>query len=112
MNNVIHYWPQDHEHSNAWKRIIKADFRDLSMDELDALQKIITRERRRKGSQLLKSLKIGDSVMVDTGRKSNRGKIPPTMSGVITEIKRTRAVVDCGSYGLWKVPNTRLTLEE
>jgi len=99
------------EMSSAFKRIMNTDFRDLSMDELDMIHQNIIRERRRKGNTLIKSLKVGDKVTVDTGRKTNRGKVPPTMSGVVREIKRSRVVVDCMQHGLWRVPSTRLSVE-
>ena len=99
------------EMSPAFKRIMNTDFRALSPDELEIIQDTVSRERRRKGHKLMKSLSVGDKVIVDTGRKTNRGKVPPTMSGIVREIKRTKVVVDCMQHGVWRVPSTRLTLE-
>jgi|14BtaG_2_1085337.scaffolds.fasta_scaffold10880_3 hypothetical protein len=94
--------------SNTYKKFMNIDFEEMTLKELESAQQTIMMHRRRKGSGIMKSLKIGDKVVVRTGRKTHRGKVPPKMAGYIKEVKRSRVLVDCGQYGSWTVPNTNL----
>ncbi len=96
------------KNNEAINQLYRVDFDSLSMDQLKAVSKLVMEARRRKGKERIGVLQAGDRVMVTSGRKTNRGRVPKQMEGDVVEIKRTRVVVDCGSYGKWRVPGTML----
>ena len=63
--------------------------------ELQQIQQCIKDRKRTLGNKLKYSLAIGDEIMVNNGRTSDKG--------TITKINRTRAVVDMRG-GSWTVP--------
>ena len=99
----------EQEKSNeAINQLYRVDFDAMSMDQLKAVSKLVMEARRRKGKARIGALQAGDRVMVTSGRKTNRGRVPKQMQGDVVEIKRTRVVVDCGSHGTWRDPGTML----
>ena len=100
--------PENTEINETVNALYRVDFDKLSMDQLKAVSKMVMEARRRKGKAQIGVLQAGDRVMVTSGRKTNRGKVPKQMEGDVVEVKRTRVVVDCGSYGTWCVPGTML----
>jgi hypothetical protein len=100
--------PENTENNEAINQLHRVDFDAMSMDQLKAVSKLVMEARRRKGRAQIGVLQAGDRVMVTSGRKTNRGRVPKQMEGDVVEIKRTRVVVDCGSYGKWRVPGTML----
>ena len=100
--------PENTEINETVNALYRVDFDKLSMDQLKAVSKLVMEARRRKGKERIGALQPGDRVMVTSGRKTNRGKIPMKMEGHVVQIKRTRVVVDCDSYGKWRVPGMML----
>ena len=100
--------PENTEINETVNSLYRVDFDKLSMDQLKAVSKLVMEARRRKGKARIGALQAGDRVMVTSGRKTNRGKIPMKMEGHVVQIKRTRVVVDCDSYGKWRVPGMML----
>jgi len=94
--------------NEAINQLHRVDFDAMNMDQLKAVSKLVMEARRRKGKARIGALQAGDRVMVTSGRKTNRGRVPKQMQGDVVEIKRTRVVVDCGSHGTWRVPGTML----
>ena len=84
------------------------DYDSLTMEELNSINKMIRDARKRKGKGFVMKVARGDRVVIKTGRRSNRGKVPMQMSGVVTDIYRTRVGVDCGKHGNWRVPGSCL----
>ena len=68
--------------------------------ELRQIQQCIKDRKRTLGNKLKYSLAVGDEIMVNNGRTSDKG--------TITKINRTRAVVDMRG-GSWTVPFSMIT---
>ena len=98
----------DEKNNEAIDALHRVDFDAMDMDQLKAVSKLVMEARRRKGKARIGALQAGDRVMVTSGRKTNRGRVPKQMNGHVVEIKRTRVVVDCGNHGTWRVPGTML----
>ena len=98
----------DEKNNEAIDALHRVDFDAMDMDQLKAVSKLVMEARRRKGKARIGALQPGDRVMVTSGRKTNRGKVPMQMEGHVVQIKRTRVVVDCDQYGKWRVPGTML----
>lgn len=98
----------NYSNSKAWDLLNQVNYNELTPDELDIMMKVIRKARNLKGRETVRKVKMGDRVNVITGRKTNRGKIPQQMMGIVKEFKRTRVVVDCGEYGMWRVPGSCL----
>ena len=96
------------KNDQAINQLFSVDFDAMEMDQLKAVSKLVMEARRRKGKARIGALQPGDRVMVTSGRKTNRGRVPKQMTGDVVEVKRTRVVVDCGSHGTWRVPGTML----
>ncbi len=94
--------------NEAINQLYRVDFDAMDMDQLKAVSKLVMEARRRKGKARIGALEPGDRVMVTSGRKTNRGRIPKQMEGHVVQIKRTRVLVDCDQYGKWRVPGTML----
>ena len=99
---------EQEKNNEAINQLHRVDFDAMNMDQLKAVSKLVMEARRRQGKARIGALQTGDRVMVTSGRKTNRGRIPKQMNGHVVEIKRTRVVVDCGSHGTWRVPGTML----
>jgi hypothetical protein len=99
---------EQEKNNEAINQLYRVDFDAMNMDQLKAVSKLVMEARRRQGKARIGALQTGDRVMVTSGRKTNRGRIPKQMNGHVVEIKRTRVVVDCGSHGTWRVPGTML----
>jgi hypothetical protein len=100
--------PREVMKNEVWSMLSNVNYDELDMDQLKAISKMVMEARRRKGKARIGALQPGDRVMVTSGRKTNRGRVPKQMEGVVVQIKRTRVVVDCDSYGKWRVPGTML----
>lgn len=99
---------EQEKNKEAIDALHRVDFDAMDMDQLKAVSKLVMEARRRKGKARIGALQPGDRVMVTSGRKTNRGRVPKQMTGDVVEVKRTRVVVDCGQYGSWRVPGTML----
>ena len=86
--------------------VYRMDLDAMSIEQLKKLSNLITEARRRKGKERIGTLRPGDRVLIRTGRKTNRGRIPKEMAGRVVEVKRTRVVVDCGNFGQWRCPGS------
>ena len=100
--------PENTEINETVNTLHRIDFDKLNMDQLKAVSKLVMEARRRKGKERIGALQPGDRVMVTSGRKTNRGRVPKQMEGHVVQIKRTRVLVDCDQYGKWRVPGTML----
>ena len=99
---------EQEKNDQAINQLYRVDFDAMDMDQLKAVSKLVMEARRRKGKARIGALQPGDRVMVTSGRKTNRGRVPKQMAGDVVEVKRTRVIVDCGQYGSWRVPGTML----
>ena len=99
---------EQEKNDQAINQLYRVDFDAMDMDQLKAVSKLVMEARRRKGKARIGALQAGDRVMVTSGRKTNRGRVPKQMAGDVVEVKRTSVIVYCGQYGSWRVPGTML----
>ncbi len=105
---MIHERPMNRSNGEAWELLNKVNYNELTMDELDIMRKVISEAQARIGHRNFSTVAVGDMVRVETGRKRANGRIPPVIYGKVTGHKRTKVVVNCGTYGSWRVPGSCL----
>ena len=105
---MIHERPMKRSDGEAWELLNKVNYNQLTMDELDIMAKVIREAQARIGHKNFSTVSVGDMVRVETGRKRANGRIPPIIYGKVTAHKRTKVVVNCGTYGSWRVPGSCL----
>lgn len=74
------------------------ELKDINEIILHRLKKL----RDKKTSRMRKVLEVGDVVSYQSSKSDDE------IMGIITKIARVKAIVDCGSHGMWRVPLSML----